>query len=146
MQNVTFAHTPGSAAEDTTQPTEAPLTPAEKTECGIKPDDAERLRDVPVELMIEFLRALMDEDFEQAKRLCQMILIYEPNHPEASEFLPLIQRKLREEQQADEDSDESESDDEDDDSGCDEELSLNSDCVSSLSNEDGGGEEKQIKI
>ncbi|XP_077414319.1 glutamate-rich protein 2 isoform X2 [Vanacampus margaritifer] len=140
MQSVTFAHTPGSAA-DTTPPTEAPLTPAEKNQCG--KNDADTLRDVPVKLMIEFLTALMDKDFQRAKRLCHMILIYEPHHPEASEFLPLIQRKLREEQQADQDSDESKSDDEDEDSGCDEELSLSSDCFSSLSNEDGSGEEKQ---
>ncbi|XP_019733259.1 glutamate-rich protein 2 isoform X2 [Hippocampus comes] len=121
MQNVTFAHTPSSAA-DTTSTTEALLTPREKNECGKNPkDDADSLRDVPVELKLEFLRALRQRDFQQAKRLCNMILIYEPHHPEASEFLPLIQRKLLEEQQADQDSDDSDSDDDADDPGCDEE-------------------------
>ncbi|XP_041804856.1 glutamate-rich protein 2 [Chelmon rostratus] len=50
----------------------------------------------PVELIIEFLRAVMDRDFQLASKLCQMILIYEPDNPEASEFLPLIQKKLLE--------------------------------------------------
>uniref|UniRef100_A0A665U1U2 Glutamate-rich 2 n=1 Tax=Echeneis naucrates TaxID=173247 RepID=A0A665U1U2_ECHNA len=50
----------------------------------------------PVELKIEFLTALMNRDFQLACKLCQMILIHEPDNPEASEFVPLLQRKLLE--------------------------------------------------
>ncbi|KAK2822026.1 hypothetical protein Q5P01_022091 [Channa striata] len=68
----------------------------------------------PVELIIEFLRAMMDREFQVASKLCQMILIYEPNNPEASEFLPLIQKNLLEEEDAEESTDEDEDDDDDD--------------------------------
>uniref|UniRef100_A0A668AKJ6 Glutamate-rich protein 2 n=1 Tax=Myripristis murdjan TaxID=586833 RepID=A0A668AKJ6_9TELE len=50
----------------------------------------------PLQLMAEFLRAVMDGDFQLASKLCQMILIYEPENPEARQFLPLIQEKLLE--------------------------------------------------
>ncbi|XP_030608700.1 glutamate-rich protein 2-like isoform X2 [Archocentrus centrarchus] len=72
----------------------------------------------PVGLLIKFLRALKDKDLQLAVKLCQMILIYEPDNPEASEFLPLIQKKLLEEQDTEsstEEDDEEESDDDDDD-------------------------------
>uniref|UniRef100_A0A3P9BVH0 Uncharacterized protein n=1 Tax=Maylandia zebra TaxID=106582 RepID=A0A3P9BVH0_9CICH len=45
---------------------------------------------------LKFLRALKDKYFQLAVKLCHMILIYEPDNPEASEFLPLIQKKLLE--------------------------------------------------
>ncbi|XP_056246851.1 glutamate decarboxylase 1-like isoform X2 [Seriola aureovittata] len=62
-----------------------------------KEDDAEdEDLKAPVELKIEFLGALMDKDFQLAHKLCQMILIHEPDNPEASEFLPLIHKKLLE--------------------------------------------------
>ncbi|XP_039769085.1 glutamate-rich protein 2 [Ornithorhynchus anatinus] len=48
----------------------------------------------PLELMAEFLRAIMDQDYNLAKKLCQMILIYEPENPEAKQFFPLIEEKL----------------------------------------------------
>ncbi|XP_007951328.1 glutamate-rich protein 2 [Orycteropus afer afer] len=48
----------------------------------------------PLELMTEFLRAEMDRDYHLAKKLCQMILIYEPENPEAKEFFPLIEEML----------------------------------------------------
>uniref|UniRef100_A0A3Q2XDX2 Glutamate-rich protein 2 n=1 Tax=Hippocampus comes TaxID=109280 RepID=A0A3Q2XDX2_HIPCM len=85
-----------------------------------------RRRDRGENLCFQFLRALRQRDFQQAKRLCNMILIYEPHHPEASEFLPLIQRKLLEGKDQTqnlqvEDSDDSDSDDDADDPGCDEE-------------------------
>uniref|UniRef100_A0AAX7T858 Uncharacterized protein n=1 Tax=Astatotilapia calliptera TaxID=8154 RepID=A0AAX7T858_ASTCA len=50
----------------------------------------------PVELLMKFLGALKDKYFQLAVKLCHMILIYEPDNPEASEFLPLIQKKLLE--------------------------------------------------
>ncbi|XP_061926230.1 glutamate-rich protein 2 [Entelurus aequoreus] len=79
---------------------------------------------VPLGLKIEFLRALKAKDLQWARSLCQMILIYEPHHPEASEFLPLIQKKmLQEQQEADQGSGDSEQDDVDSgsDSGSDRE-------------------------
>uniref|UniRef100_A0A2K6EK91 Uncharacterized protein n=1 Tax=Propithecus coquereli TaxID=379532 RepID=A0A2K6EK91_PROCO len=48
----------------------------------------------PLELMTEFLRAEMGRDYHLAKKLCQMILIYEPENPEAKEFLALIEEML----------------------------------------------------
>ncbi|XP_036899363.1 glutamate-rich protein 2 [Sturnira hondurensis] len=48
----------------------------------------------PLELMAEFLRAEMSQDYHLAKKLCQMILIYEPENPEAKEFLSLIEEML----------------------------------------------------
>ncbi|XP_058495474.1 glutamate-rich protein 2 [Solea solea] len=76
----------------------------------------------PLDLLIKFLAAVTDRDFESAHQLCQMILIYEPDNPEASEFLPLIHRKLLEEREAEQSCEEDdgkkdESDDDDDDSG-----------------------------
>ncbi|KAM9719832.1 glutamate-rich protein 2 [Menidia menidia] len=68
-----------------------------------KPEDKDGDLKAPVELMMKFLKALVDKEFELASRLCQMILIYEPHNPEASQFLPLIRRKLLEEsEQSDE--------------------------------------------
>ncbi|XP_054481186.1 glutamate-rich protein 2 isoform X2 [Anoplopoma fimbria] len=112
----------------------------------------------PVELIMEFLRAVMDRDFQLASKLCQMILIYEPDNPEASEFLPLIQRKLLEEQEAKQNTDEEEEEDDDDDdddedddvddSGSDEESSQSSSSssssCSSSSPSDDDEEEKQV--
>ncbi|KAM6989263.1 glutamate-rich protein 2 [Tautogolabrus adspersus] len=87
---------------------------------------------VPVELKIEFLRAVMKRDLKLACKLCQMILIYEPENPEASNFLPLIKKKLLEEQEAKQSSEEEEDDEDDsDDSGSDEESSHSSSSSSS---------------
>ncbi|XP_077175864.1 glutamate-rich protein 2 isoform X6 [Paroedura picta] len=52
-------------------------------------------RTAPLELMGEFLKAIMEREYSLAKKLCQMILIYEPQNPEAKQFLPLIERKLQ---------------------------------------------------
>ncbi|XP_061784436.1 glutamate-rich protein 2 [Nerophis lumbriciformis] len=76
---------------------------------------------VPLGLKIEFLRALKAKDLQRARSLCQMMLLYEPHHPEASEFLPLIQKKmLQEQEEADQGRGDSEQDD-DVDSGSDRE-------------------------
>ncbi|XP_023153980.1 glutamate-rich protein 2 isoform X1 [Amphiprion ocellaris] len=94
----------------------------------------------PVELKMEFLRAVKEKDFQQATKLCQTILVYEPDNPVASEFLLLIQKKLLEEQEAEQSSDEDEEeededsndeDDKDDNSDSDEESFCNSSCSSS---------------
>ncbi|XP_005943252.1 glutamate-rich protein 2 isoform X3 [Haplochromis burtoni] len=91
----------------------------------------------PVGLLMKFLRALKDKYFQLAVKLCHMILIYEPDNPEASEFLPLIQKKLLEERHA-EKSNEEESDEDDDDidSGSDEDPSHSSSCSSSSASDD----------
>ncbi|XP_034559205.1 glutamate-rich protein 2 isoform X2 [Notolabrus celidotus] len=122
----------------------------EEEQPGEKDEDIK----TPVELKIEFLRAVMERDFERACKLCQMILLHEPENPEASEFLPLIKKKLLEEQEAEQSSeeDDDEEDDEDsDDSGSDDDSSESSSCSSSScssstqsDNEDDEEEEKQV--
>ncbi|XP_039076403.1 glutamate-rich protein 2 isoform X4 [Hyaena hyaena] len=59
-------------------------------------EDRNRNKDThaPLELMAEFLRAEMGRDYHLAKKLCQMILIYEPENPEAKEFFSLIEEML----------------------------------------------------
>ncbi|XP_066522527.1 glutamate-rich protein 2 isoform X2 [Hoplias malabaricus] len=75
----------------------------------------------PIELLAEFLKAVMAKEHTLAKKLCQMILIYEPENPEAKHFLPLIEQRIhiaQENSTSEEDSDEDEggsSDDCDDD-------------------------------
>ncbi|XP_036714046.1 glutamate-rich protein 2 isoform X1 [Balaenoptera musculus] len=72
----------------------------------------------PLELMTEFLRAEMGQDYRLAKKLCQMsstsvsVLIYEPENPEAKEFFSLIEEMLLMEkaQNLEEDDEESEED------------------------------------
>ncbi|XP_076425737.1 glutamate-rich protein 2 isoform X3 [Peromyscus maniculatus bairdii] len=66
----------------------------------------------PLELMAEFLRAEMGRDYQLAKKLCQMILIYEPENPVAKEFFSLIEEILLKEkaQKREEDDEDSEED------------------------------------
>ncbi|XP_034864248.1 glutamate-rich protein 2 [Mirounga leonina] len=66
----------------------------------------------PLELMAEFLRAEMGQDYHLAKKLCQMILIYEPENPEAKEFFLLLEEMLLMEkpQNLEEDDEDSEED------------------------------------
>uniref|UniRef100_UPI00398EECC4 glutamate-rich protein 2 isoform X2 n=1 Tax=Pristiophorus japonicus TaxID=55135 RepID=UPI00398EECC4 len=76
-------------------------------------------RRAPIELMGEFLKAIMDRDYKLSNKLCQMILIYEPGNPEANQFKTLLEMKIRLDEAAsthqnDEDSTESDSSDEDD--------------------------------
>ncbi|XP_040000094.1 glutamate-rich protein 2 isoform X2 [Xiphias gladius] len=132
----------------------------EQTEAEVAEDEDLK---APLELIIEFLRAVTDRDFQLARKLCQMILIYEPDNPEASEFLPLIQEKLLEEQEAEQsneedeeeeddsdDVDDEDDDDDDDDCGSDEESSQSSSCssssCSSSSPSDDDGEEKKMQV
>ncbi|XP_069433399.1 glutamate-rich protein 2 isoform X3 [Ovis canadensis] len=79
-----------------------------------KEEDSNPKKDThaPLELMTEFLRAEMGHDYHLAKKLCQMILIYEPENPEAKEFFSLIEEMLLMEkaQNLEEDNDESEED------------------------------------
>nr|XP_020846488.1 glutamate-rich protein 2 [Phascolarctos cinereus] len=72
----------------------------------------------PLELMTEFLRAVMSRNYAVAKKLCQLILIYEPENPEAKEFSSLIEEKLLMEKShaGEEESDDSSGDSEEDSS------------------------------
>ncbi|XP_055456690.1 glutamate-rich protein 2 isoform X3 [Psammomys obesus] len=66
----------------------------------------------PLELMAEFLRAEMGRDYRLAQKLCQMILIYEPENPVAKEFFSLIEEILLKEkaQKSEDDEEDSEED------------------------------------
>ncbi|XP_033961181.1 glutamate-rich protein 2 [Pseudochaenichthys georgianus] len=77
-------------------PTHEPnMVEAQCEEEEVKDEDIK----APLELIMKFLRAVMVRDLKLASKLCRMILIYEPDNPEASEFLPLIQKKLSQEQE-----------------------------------------------
>lgn len=85
----------------------------------------------PNELLMEFVDCLLQRDYSTANKLCRMILMFEPDNPEALQFRPLIVERLRMEEEGmfqssseDEDSDEEDSDSEeesDDDDEDDEE-------------------------
>uniref|UniRef100_A0A4W5KFK3 Glutamate rich 2 n=1 Tax=Hucho hucho TaxID=62062 RepID=A0A4W5KFK3_9TELE len=100
---------------------------------GEEDDEEEEGYRAPLELMAEFLKSVMEKEFVLAKKLCQMILVYEPNNPEAKQFIPLIQERLEREQEEksqDDDDDCSDSSDEDD-SGSDQDSPQSSDSFSS---------------
>ncbi|XP_026999180.1 glutamate-rich protein 2 isoform X4 [Tachysurus fulvidraco] len=65
----------------------------EEEECEEEDEDTAEIR-APIELLAEFLKAVMERKYALAKKLCQMILIYEPDNPEAKHFLPLIEERL----------------------------------------------------
>ncbi|XP_076601858.1 uncharacterized protein LOC143329723 [Chaetodon auriga] len=162
MKDLMKAQPPDSTVTGRTHaPPAAEPLPTHEPNGGEEQSEEEDAEDedlkAPVELIMEFLRAVMDRDFQLASKLCQMILIYEPDNPEASEFLPLIQKKLLEEQEAeesseedDEEEDSEDEDDDDDDSGSDEESSQSSSCSSSScsssspSDDDEEEEEKRV--
>ncbi|XP_062852591.1 glutamate-rich protein 2 isoform X1 [Trichomycterus rosablanca] len=114
----------------------------DEEKCGEDEDTAEF--PAPLELLAEFLKAVMEKNYILAKKLCQMILIYEPENAEAKHFLPLIEERLLiEEAQEDTCSDDNTSDDngnegstDDDDDGDDESSDSDtdsSDCSTSSS-------------
>lgn len=80
-------------------------------------DEVVEPRKAPTELLMEFVDCLMKKDFQNADKLCKMILLYEPDNPEALSFKPLIEEKIQlDEAAALEDSDDDDSDDSDEDS------------------------------
>ncbi|XP_073401945.1 glutamate-rich protein 2 isoform X2 [Dendrobates tinctorius] len=81
-------------------------------------DDAGR---APIELLAEFIGAVMSEDYQVAQKLCQMILLYEPDNPEATQFSHLIEEMLKIEQELSSDDEDSEDSDEETDEETDEE-------------------------
>lgn len=95
---------------------EKPSDNSDDDDSGQENDD--RKKTAPLELMGEFLKAIMEEKYSLAKKLCQMILIYEPENPEAKQFIPLIEHKLLLESklpEEDEESSEESSDDSEED-------------------------------
>jgi hypothetical protein len=66
----------------------------------------------PTELKEEFLVCLMRKEWQDAYKLCKFILMFEPHNKEANDFLPLIEYKLSQSSD-DEDDDESETSDSD---------------------------------
>ncbi|XP_072020758.1 uncharacterized protein [Amphiura filiformis] len=91
-------------------------------------EDEDEEPKAPIELLGEFVEAVMDEEWEDADKLCKMVLMYEPDNAEAKQFQPLIEEMLRREREEElygsdsdengssdeEESDEDESGDEDD--------------------------------
>ncbi|XP_051877334.1 glutamate-rich protein 2 isoform X2 [Pristis pectinata] len=71
-------------------------------------------------LIQKFLKAIMDRDYKLSSKLCQMILLYEPENPEAKQFEALLEMKIQLDEAAStsqndgENSTESDSSDEDD--------------------------------
>ncbi|KAM4626709.1 glutamate-rich protein 2 [Discoglossus pictus] len=99
-------------------------------------DEKER---APLELLAEFLKAVMDQDYETAQHLCKLILIYEPENPEAKEFSPLIDQMLQrenEQETASEDGEETCEDSSESDSNDDEDIEKSSDDTSESENEE----------
>ncbi|XP_020322882.1 glutamate-rich protein 2 isoform X3 [Oncorhynchus kisutch] len=113
-------------------------TEEEDDDNGEADDDEEEGYRAPLELMAEFLKSVMEKDFVLAEKLCQMILVYEPNNPEAKQFIPLIQERLeREQEEKSQDDDDACSDSGDeDDSGSDQDSPQSSDSSSSSSSSD----------
>ncbi|XP_042302646.1 glutamate-rich protein 2 isoform X3 [Sceloporus undulatus] len=73
---------------------EKPSDSSDDDEINGQSENEAKKRIAPLQLMGEFLKAIMDRKYSLAKKLCQMILIYEPENPEAKQFLPLIEKKL----------------------------------------------------
>nr|XP_033803225.1 glutamate-rich protein 2 isoform X2 [Geotrypetes seraphini] len=114
-----------------------------------KEDEREK---APLELLGEFLAALMNEDYKLASKLCQMILIYEPENPEAKQFLPLIEKKLLMEEteqnpgdENDEETDDDSSDETDDTTSDESESEEDSEETSDELSEQEGGAGNFIK-
>ncbi|CAF1138676.1 unnamed protein product [Rotaria sordida] len=67
-------------------------------------DDDEPIR-VPIQLKIEFVNSIMFRQWALAKKLCQFMLMYEPNNNEAKQYAPLIDYMLAKEQSSSSDDD-----------------------------------------
>lgn len=50
---------------------------------------------VPDQLIMEFLINMMKHDYVVAEKLCQMILLYDPEHEQALSFKPLLQDMIQ---------------------------------------------------
>ncbi|XP_062621969.1 glutamate-rich protein 2-like [Saccostrea cucullata] len=80
--------------------------------------EEEEERKAPSQLLMEFLECLMKKEYVVAAKLCKMILIYEPTHPTALQFQPVLEEKILLDQEKENESGSDESgDEESDDSG-----------------------------
>ncbi|XP_025083939.1 glutamate-rich protein 2-like isoform X1 [Pomacea canaliculata] len=57
--------------------------------------EEKEMQKAPNELLLEFLQCLMKKDYVTAEKLCRMILIFEPDNPEALKFHPIILEKIK---------------------------------------------------
>ncbi|CAF0979240.1 unnamed protein product [Adineta ricciae] len=103
-------------------------------------DDDEPIR-APMQLKIEFINSIMFRQWELAKKLCQFMLMYEPDNAEAQQFAPLIDYMLAHEQSSSSSS--SDDDDTSDDDGDGDDSSATGDSSSSTSSDNDDEEEQQ---
>ncbi|XP_074159254.1 glutamate-rich protein 2 [Sminthopsis crassicaudata] len=125
-QDAARCHSPGDSSQDTADEKNNDDSSQSSDEKLLETtiDDEKHHNDkfvgknvAPLELMTEFLRAVMSRNYAVAKKLCQLILIYEPENPEAKQFSSLIEEKLlMEKAHAGEEEEEEESEDSSDDS------------------------------
>ncbi|XP_024262225.1 glutamate-rich protein 2 isoform X2 [Oncorhynchus tshawytscha] len=140
-----YVHPPAEPLPPLEPEGEEEHTEEEDDDNGEADDDEEEGYRAPLELMAEFLKSVMEKDFVLAEKLCQMILVYEPNNPEAKQFIPLIQERLeREQEEKSQDDDDACSDSGDeDDSGSDQDSPQSSDSSSSSSSSSSSDEEEE---
>ena len=87
----------------------------------------------PTQLLMEFLNAVMEKDYETAEKLCKMILMYEPKNEEALSFQTLIaeRKELGDVEDSSSSEDDSDNESSDDDSSDDDSSSSSDDDDSS---------------
>lgn len=135
-------------AQPQNQPAEDNKTDDDEEEESDKDEDPsspeDEVRKAPTELLMEFLGCVMKKDFLNAEKLCRMVLIYEPNNPEALLFHPLIMEKIELDASAEgeeDGNDNVDSGDDDDDEGEDDEDDDDDDDSDSSSSDSGDNEE-----
>lgn len=80
-------------------------SPEQSTSAASTPDadmltpEVEHMEDIeggsaPIEMLSEFLSAVMSRDYEAALNYCKTILLYEPSNKIVQEFYPLIQERI----------------------------------------------------
>ncbi|KAG8432420.1 hypothetical protein GDO86_016899 [Hymenochirus boettgeri] len=90
----------------------------------------------PLELLAEFLQAVMAKKYKMAHKLCQMILMFEPENPQAKEFSPLLEKMVELAEENNLNNEETESSEESEEGESDEESSEESSNAASDSSED----------
>ncbi|XP_073501769.1 uncharacterized protein [Phyllobates terribilis] len=107
---------PNTSEEDEMQKTSSPPSNTGRLEeSGEEDERDDDAGGASIELIAEFVNALMGEDYQLAQNLSQMILLYEPNNPVAAQFSPLIEERLKIEQEQSSDDEDSEGSDEETD-------------------------------
>lgn len=64
-------------------------------ELSLLDESVDEQNKAPMEILAEFLSALMSREYKTALGYCQQILQYEPSNKTALEFYPLIQQKIK---------------------------------------------------